>query len=1388
MSEKKKTRCGFVGLVLMLLTTANCVFAQRVSKETARSVAETFFSQNMRGDKGQPVYFEDITSETPFHNFYIFSADSGFVLVAADERVKPVLGYSRSHRFVTEDIPENLRWWLEGYEEQIQFAIDNQAPASEKAVRQWNALIAGKMDGMRTRTTVGPLTQTEWGQRGYINGHSGDTMDLYNKQCPYCEEEQRHCLPGCDAIDLAQVMRYWQHPNHPHGSKKYTPNNPQHPEYYPLTMVFDNQSYDWSMMPNYLSAETPQEEINETAKFIYHCATSIGANFGTDGTGSNLGAVTSALIDYFYYKPTASHKQRSSYSDEDWKQMLKDELSASPGRPVCYRGDYDNGEHAHSLVCDGYEEVGDNDYFHFNFGWYGGSWNNTHTPFNDYYSIDPLQKYNVLPYIENQAAVFGIEPDEGSVMATAFPNGGGMVTGAGNYRKGNSCTLTATSNPGFVFMGWYNNALGTILYSRQPEYTFTVTGDRHLYAKFILRNCAITTSCSPTSGGSVEGGGSYMAGSMVTLTATANSGYVFSCWTENGEVVSTQPTYTFQARSDRHLAANFMNLSFAIGDVITNPDGSKGVVFYINPTYTGGCMVALEDISTTCPWGSNVDIKYLRNYTFTKNEFMLTDLEGYANTSVIRDYQSANADYASGKVDYGHGWYVPSAGQLRKLFGALPFIESAITSAGGTTLAENANYWSSTENTASNAWTSAFEMVSKSKTSNFKVRAVHDFSVNNTMCVQVKTNDAVLGNVVGTGFYSAGSQVTVMATPTGDNLFQGWTEAGHLVSLDPSYTFLANANRELVANFAVRGGVGTLVTNLDGSQGILFHLNEDGTQGLMVALEDASEGCQWGPSSDIIIIKDRPINNQRALEDQSGYSNTQLIRLSLGTNNGYAASMVDFGNGWYLPSTGQLRKLYAALPMIEEALARVGGNSISGTYWSSTECSASNASTVGFETVSTSKTTNCKVRAIRNYLPSGDNVVLAAANNDSFGMALVSGSGVFAQNQNVTVRAYPRIGYQFDHWEEDGATVSYDAVYQFPFTRSRSLVAHFVVPGTIGSVITNADGSRGVVFYTDPSGNSLMVALTDASSGCAWGANQDITTLANMSPSQSQNMLSDMNGYANTQIIREWQSNNSNYAAGIVDFANEWYLPSAGEMRKLYAALPLIEKTIVCAGGSLMTGDLYWSSSEQSANNAWSPSFEFSTTVKTTNRRVRSIRSVTPQTIVPVCQTLSFSPGWNWFSSFIEYDENAMADLQGQLDATGATAIIKSQNAFVSNESGSWAGSLNGLDNTQTYMISLDGGVTIALNGMAVVSSNHPITLHPGWNWVGYYFSEPMSLEEFFSGVMLMDGDIIKSQNSFSTYSTSLGWSGNLTTLEPGEGYLFMSAGTTDRVLVFPAR
>lgn len=175
--------------------------------------------------------------------------------------------------------------------------------------------------------------------------------------------------------------------------------------------------------------------------------------------------------------------------------------------------------------------------------------------------------------------------------------------------------------------------------------------------------------------------------------------------------------------------------SYQIGDVYTAPDGSRGIVYYLHPDGSGGWVVALNDASTGCAWGASTDVPGLANQNPSYFQQLLNDTAGYANTRALRNYQNNSTAYAAGKVDFAHGWVLPSPAQLSMLYGQLPFIASAITNAGGTALAYDW-YWCSGERDASNAWRVDFGYNSvysgnfnyTTKTTSCRVRAVRSFS------------------------------------------------------------------------------------------------------------------------------------------------------------------------------------------------------------------------------------------------------------------------------------------------------------------------------------------------------------------------------------------------------------------------------------------------------------------------------------------------------------------------------------------------------------------------------------------------------------------------------------------------------------------------------------
>lgn len=170
--------------------------------------------------------------------------------------------------------------------------------------------------------------------------------------------------------------------------------------------------------------------------------------------------------------------------------------------------------------------------------------------------------------------------------------------------------------------------------------------------------------------------------------------------------------------------------TYKVGDLYTAPDGSRGIVYYVFPDNSGGWVVALNDASTGCAWGTANDVPELENRNSNFYQTLLYDTAGYANTQTIRNYQGNSTLYAAGVVDFAHGWVLPSPAQISVLYGQLPFISTAITSAGGTSLA-NEGYWCSAELDASNAWRLNFDygnLWPTSKTDSRRVRAVRTFT------------------------------------------------------------------------------------------------------------------------------------------------------------------------------------------------------------------------------------------------------------------------------------------------------------------------------------------------------------------------------------------------------------------------------------------------------------------------------------------------------------------------------------------------------------------------------------------------------------------------------------------------------------------------------------
>jgi uncharacterized repeat protein (TIGR02543 family) len=216
----------------------------------------------------------------------------------------------------------------------------------------------------------------------------------------------------------------------------------------------------------------------------------------------------------------------------------------------------------------------------------------------------------------NLVANFQAQSQNYTISVSANPTNGGTVTGGGTYQQGQSCTVTATPASGYTFVRWTEN--GTQV-STNASYTFTVTGNRTLVAQFQEQTYNIRVSANPIMAGTVTGGGTYHQGENCTVTATANDGYTFINWTENGNVVSNNATYSFTVTGGRVLVANFQVQTFTIS-LSVNPANAGTVSGDGTYAYGESCTVIARPNQRYefINWTENgVEVSTEQSYTFT---------------------------------------------------------------------------------------------------------------------------------------------------------------------------------------------------------------------------------------------------------------------------------------------------------------------------------------------------------------------------------------------------------------------------------------------------------------------------------------------------------------------------------------------------------------------------------------------------------------------------------------------------------------------------------------------------------------------------------------------------------------------------------------------------
>lgn len=355
--------------------------ATPIGADKAREIAVRFFEQgqtksSVRVDVdlvwfGDEVEVRQLTKASVADSdnalLYIFNrVDSdAFVIIAGDDRVKPVVAFSDDNSFDISNMSEGTRAILDAWCRQVE------------AARYGNGGQVYNATPNSTGNVQYHYTTALWGQ-----------SEPFNNEAPLHNSEK--CVTGCVATAMSILAYYHQWPVNGAGTTpEYT-----YEEYGVQYTVSSNtlgRTYNYTNMLQDYSGGYTTDQGDAVAALMKDMGTAVKMMYGVSESGAYDKNVPIALTTYFGYSKDMLLVSHASYTEDEWVLLLQNNLKNYG--PMYFSGQSVSGGHA--FILDGYTDA---DYFHINFGWYGSN--------NGYYLLPQS------PYYEGQMGLFKAVPDK----------------------------------------------------------------------------------------------------------------------------------------------------------------------------------------------------------------------------------------------------------------------------------------------------------------------------------------------------------------------------------------------------------------------------------------------------------------------------------------------------------------------------------------------------------------------------------------------------------------------------------------------------------------------------------------------------------------------------------------------------------------------------------------------------------------------------------------------------------------------------------------------------------------------------------------------------------------------------------------------------------------
>ena len=375
----EKKRILFLMACFLMMSSA---WGAPISLQHAKTVAGDFMAKRVKNAGNMKLTHQatrhSAATNTDKPAYYVFNTErtnGGFIIVAGDDRVPAVLGYSDHGSFDEGEMPQGLIDMLDAYAAQIATLDEGETLNLSGTPRE----------------PIAPMLTAQWSQQA-----------PYNNRIPIAGSS--HGMTGATSIAMAEVMHYYKWPEQTtYSIPGYTTSS--------LSLVLPTLPvghFNWNLMNDcYMKNDTASVSAQAVAELLLYCAQAQKLDFKSGSTNSTIFTIPRMMSFFFGYQPSAYIISRINYSTNEWEDLIYNELSHQ--RPVIYGGKKDSFTQV--FVCDGCDDQG---LFHINWCMNG--------QYDGYFSLNVLNFDHMgtgstswnSGFVTNQYAVMGLEPGSGN--------------------------------------------------------------------------------------------------------------------------------------------------------------------------------------------------------------------------------------------------------------------------------------------------------------------------------------------------------------------------------------------------------------------------------------------------------------------------------------------------------------------------------------------------------------------------------------------------------------------------------------------------------------------------------------------------------------------------------------------------------------------------------------------------------------------------------------------------------------------------------------------------------------------------------------------------------------------------------------------------------------